>query len=131
MLMHQSQPAEQTISYLSLSDDIRGEANGYDFAILITGDDGLIQWQDALSHVVVSLSFGISLWIQGVPEKLAEIGVYLDDTLRFRYWIAIESVLREGTASPSVHGAVAVFMKGEAFDIREVRIPHKASHACS
>ncbi|MER3514227.1 MAG: hypothetical protein C4310_07420 [Chloroflexota bacterium] len=122
-----------------------------DFIALITGADwgpkGIGQWTPYLDAAVRALREGGLLFVQGVPESLPELGVYLDRRLRFKYWIAIESALRpfaplracpecnegaglSGRGLPSAHAALSMFSKGETFRISRVRFPHQYCRAC-
>ncbi len=99
-----------------------------DFIVLITGaweTQHIGQWRECLDECVRLLREGGLLFIQGRPDTLPELGVYLDQRLCFRYWIAVESSLHQPTQGlPSVHAAVLLFSKGERFDIQRVRFPH-------
>ena len=46
-----------------------------------------------LDECVGALKNGGLLFVQGRPEYLPELGVYLDRRLDFKYWIAIESAM--------------------------------------
>jgi site-specific DNA-methyltransferase (adenine-specific) len=71
------------------------------------------------------------LFVQGLPEYLPELGVFLDSQLNFKYWIAIESEELETNGLPSVHGAVMLFSKGNGrFNIKRTRFPHQYCQAC-
>lgn len=106
-----------------------------DFVVLATGagwspDQGR-QWQCCLDAAVRALKSGGLLFVQGVPETLPDLGVYLDGRLRFKYWIAIESAPRVSDSGlPSVHAAVLMFAKGETFHLSRVRFPHRYCRAC-
>jgi hypothetical protein len=129
-----------------------------DFVVLITGVDWAPaeaeRWIPYLDAAARALREGGLLFVQGVPETLPELGVYLDRRLRFKYWIAIESALRASTTGvtpvaqegtqriiyrnqgnsgrglPSTHAALLMFAKGEAFRISRVRFPHQVCRAC-
>ncbi|MCS6894706.1 MAG: site-specific DNA-methyltransferase [Bacteroidia bacterium] len=101
-----------------------------DFAILLTGTDTLDQWISLLDQIREALRDEGLLFVQGVPENLCEIGSYLDKYLRFKYWIAVESLLRVGAALPSVHAGILLFVKGDRFRVSQVRIPHLSCQAC-
>lgn len=106
-----------------------------DFIVLITGAFGTpgtgLQWQEYLDECVRLLREGGLLFVQGRPDTLPEIGVYLDQRLRFRYWIAVESSLHQPTHGlPSAHAAILLFSKGERFDIQRVRFPHEYCAFC-
>lgn len=119
-----------------LLEELRGAHPGsVDFVVLITGDGQspaeIQQWIPYLDAATQALREGGILFVQGVPESLPELGVYLDGRLRFKYWIAIESaprILESGL--PSVHAAVLMFVKGEEYHIARVRFPHRYCRAC-
>ncbi len=101
-----------------------------DFVILVMGSDRAELWISRVDAAVRALREGGLLFVQGVPENLPDLGVYLDNQLRFKYWIAIESAPRLGSRLPSVHAAVLMFVKGETFRISRVRFPHQYCRAC-
>lgn len=101
-----------------------------DFVVLATGTDKAGRWIPYADAAVQALREGGLLFIQGVPENLPDLGVYLDRRLRFKYWIAMESAPRLGGQLPSVHAAVLMFAKGETFRISRVRLPHRYCRAC-
>ncbi len=106
-----------------------------DFIVLITGadwgPDEAGRWTPYLDAAVRALREGGLLFVQGVPETLPELGVYLDGRLRFKYWIAIESALRlSHRGLPSAHAALLMFAKGETFRLSRVRFPHQVCRAC-
>lgn len=105
-----------------------------DFVILVTGTDGAEQRISCVDAAVQALREGGLLFVQGVPENLPGLGVYLDARLRFKYWIAVESAPRRGAnfqfALPSVHAAILMFAKGGTFRISRVRFPHQYCRAC-
>ncbi len=106
-----------------------------DFVVLITGADWAPaeaeRWVPYLDAATRALREGGLLFVQGVPESLPELGVYLDRRLRFKYWIAIESALRlSDRGLPSAHAALLMFSKGETFRISRVRFPHQYCRAC-
>ncbi len=105
-----------------------------DLVVLITGAwpsprlDELRAYLDECGRV---LREGGLLFVQGRPDTLPELGVYLDQILRFRYWIAVESAHWRPTAGlPSVHAAILFFSKGERFDLQRVRFPHDYCAFC-
>ncbi len=122
------------IRYLSRDDVLaslaEAPAESLDFVILAAGTDEAGRWIPSLDAAVRALREGGLLFVQGIPETLPEIGVYLDHRLRFKYWIAVESVPRLGGRLPSVHAAVLMFAKGETFRISRVRFPHRYCRAC-
>ncbi len=105
-------------------------AGSLDFVILASGTDEAARWTPCLDAAVRALREGGLLFVQGIPENLPDIGVYLDRRLRFKYWIAVESAMRLGGRLPSVHAAVLMFAKGETFRISRVRFPHRYCRAC-
>lgn len=106
-----------------------------DFIILATGMDNPNPWLPIVDAAIPALKESGLLFIQGIPENLPEIGVYLDRRLRFKYWIVVESLLRQpGIAEvpplPSVHAAILMFAKGEHFSISRLRFSHRYCRAC-
>ena len=85
-----------------------------------------------LAECVRALKNGGLLFVQGRPDYLPELGVYLDKHLNFKYWIAIESTMQwKDKGLPSVHAAVLLFTKGNGrFNIRRVRFPHQYCVFC-
>ena len=83
-----------------------------------------------LEESIRALKDGGLLFIQGRPESLPEIGVYLDGRLTFKYWIAVESAMKPTRGLPSVHRGVLLFCKGTKFDINRVRFPHQYCAHC-
>ncbi|MEA3344900.1 MAG: DNA methyltransferase [Chloroflexota bacterium] len=85
-----------------------------------------------LDECVRGLRKGGLLFVQGRPEYLPELGVYLDQHLNFKYWIAIESTIQHRVNGlPSVHAAVLLFTKGnERFNVKRVRFPHQYCDFC-
>lgn len=78
-----------------------------------------------------ALKDGGLLFVQGQPKFLPEWGVFLDQHLNFKYWIAIESEEHETQALPTVHGAVLLYNKGNGrFNIKRTRQPHQQCAAC-
>lgn len=86
-----------------------------------------------LSRLADLLKDGAVLFVQGVPETLPEIGVYLNQYLTFKYWIAVESTLMRKTSGlPSAHAGVLLFAKGRrSFNIRRIRFPHRYCAHCN
>jgi len=72
------------------------------------------------------------LFVQGRPDYLPELGVYLDQRLDFKYWIAIESTIQyRESGLPTVHAAVLLFTKGnERFNVKRTRFPHQYCVFC-
>jgi site-specific DNA-methyltransferase (adenine-specific) len=72
------------------------------------------------------------LFVQGRPDYLPELGVFLDKHLTFKYWIAIKSTLQRPTVGlPSVHAAILLFTKGNGrFNLNRVRFPHEYCAYC-
>jgi DNA modification methylase len=86
-----------------------------------------------LDECVRVLKDGGLLFVQGRPEYLPELGVYLDQRLNFKYWIAIESTAQHRDHGlPSVHAAVLLFTKGnERFNVKRTRFPHQYCAFCN
>ncbi|MBM3335010.1 hypothetical protein FJY63_10155, partial [Candidatus Sumerlaeota bacterium] len=106
-----------------------------DFVVVVTAaleptnTDKVKQYVSECARV---LNNGGLLFVQGRPEYLPTLGVFLDQHLTFKYWIAVESALqarRKGL--PSVHAAVLLFTKGsDRFNIRPARFPHQHCAFC-
>ncbi len=117
--------AEELLSFLK-----RTPNGSVDAMVLITGalmPENLSRIILYLDESVRVLKKGGLLFVQGRPDYLPELGVYLDRHLKFKYWIAIKSLLQRPTAGlPSVHAAVLLFVKGgERFSLKKVRFPHE------
>lgn len=113
-----------------LADLASAPANSLHFVILAASADRAERWFPLLDAAIHALREGGLLFIQGLPETLPPIGVYLDRRLRFKYWIAVESAMRLRGRLPSVHAAILMFVKGEQFHIARVRFPHQFCRAC-
>ena len=64
---------------------------------------GLESLRTCLDESVRALRDGGLLFVQGRPDYLPELGVFLDRRLTFKYWIAVESSLQ-----PQAHGLPTV-----------------------
>lgn len=109
--------------------------NAIDFILLVTGTFNSNERQDLWDYLAESarvLKRGGLLFVQGSPEYLPELGVYLDQRLTFKYWIAVESTMRQlGHGLPSVHAGILFFTKGdEKVNIYKVRFPHEYCAFC-
>jgi site-specific DNA-methyltransferase (adenine-specific) len=121
---------EELLSFLR-----RTPHNSVDALVLISGalmPENLSQIKAYLNESIRVLKNGGLLFVQGRPDYLPELGVYLDRLLKFKYWIAIQSAMRRPTAGlPTVHGAVLLFLKdGEHFPLKRVRFPHEYCDFC-
>ena len=109
-------------------------ANSLDVVVFATGAFAPINIEGlkrTLAECVRALRSGGLLFVQGYPDYLPEVGVYLETYLNFKYWIAIESDVRQKQKGlPSVHAAVLLFVKGNSLKIRRVRFPHKFCAFC-
>jgi site-specific DNA-methyltransferase (adenine-specific) len=114
---------------LSKSDD-----ESMDIIVLVVGafqSRDVRSLEPILRECVRTLKQGGLFFIQGSPEYLPEIGVYLDSLLTFKYWIAIESTIRRDRPGlPSVHAGLLLFTKGNKFNLEKVRIPHQICAFC-
>ena len=107
--MHLTYPRAKDLHYT-----LKGlPAESLHFIVLITAAlnphdrDAL---KETLTECVRVLRPGGLLFVQGRPEYLPELGVYLDRYLHFKYWIAVESILlNRGSGLPTVHAAVLLF----------------------
>lgn len=117
----------------ALLQNLRGSPdNSLHFIVLITGaiqEDCLTPYLD---ECIRTLKDGGLLFVQGTPDKLPDLGVYLDRFLNFKYWIAIESTLYHPSKGfPSTHAGLLLFSKGNGrFNIRRVRFPHEYCAFC-
>ncbi len=109
-------------------------SNSLEFVILATGALDTDNTQSLfllLRESVRVLKYGGVLFVQGIPGVLPELGVFLEQYLIFKYWLAIESIPIETTRLPSVHAAVMLFSKGNGrFNVKRVRLPHQYCRAC-
>jgi DNA modification methylase len=111
------------------------DSNSLNFIVVITAaltpadSDELKAY---LGECMRVLKNGGLLFVQGRPEYLPELGVYLDQRLNFKYWIAIESTAQpRDYGLPSVHAAVLLFAKGnERFNVKRTRFPHQHCAFC-
>ena len=109
--------------------------NTFNFIVVVTAalnpvnTDRLKGYMDECVRV---LKNGGLLFVQGCPDYLPELGVYLEQYLNFKYWIAIESTIRhKDSGLPSVHAAVLLFTKGSGrFNVRRTRFPHQYCTSC-
>jgi len=109
--------------------------NSLDFIVIVTAAFAplrISELKNYLSDCVRALKNGGLLFVQGRPEYLPELGVYLDQYLNFKYWIAIEStLLKKKSGLPSVHSAVLLFTKGNnRFNVKRTRLPHQVCSFC-
>ena len=115
--------------YLSMQD-----ANSLEFVFIATGaleKNSTKENFSLLDNATRVLKNGGLLFIQGIPQALPELGVFLDKVLKFKYWFAIESLPVEKPHLNSVHAAVMLFVKGNGrFNIQSVRLPHQKCKAC-
>jgi site-specific DNA-methyltransferase (adenine-specific) len=110
--------------------------NSLNFIVIVTAalnpanTDGLKVYLDECVRV---LKNGGLLFVQGRPDYLPELGVYLDQRLDFKYWIAIESAMQHRDSGlPSVHAVVLLFTKGnERFNVKRTRFPHQYCTFCN
>ncbi len=110
------------------------ESNSLDFVLLMTAaipDKGKGDTFKVLTEFARVLKPGGLLFVHGTPKDLPPIGVHLDHILTFKYWIVVESALREKESGlPTKHAAVLLFSKGKRFQIRQLRFPHQHCKAC-
>ena len=110
--------------------------NSIDFIVIVTTALDSLKVDDLkkmLSECSRVLKNGGLLFVQGRPDYLPEQGVYLDQYLNFKYWIAIDSILHQKKSGlPTVHAALLLFTKGNGrFKIKRTRIPHQFCRFCS
>jgi site-specific DNA-methyltransferase (adenine-specific) len=106
-----------------------------DAIILISGaldKRDLDSVKHSLDESIRVLKDGGLFFLQGTPDYLPELGVYLDQRLTFKYWIAIHSASQQLRAGlPTTHAAVLLFVKGNTrFEINKVRFPHETCQYC-
>lgn len=110
------------------------ENNSLEFLFIATGalsNNSLEKNISLLETSLCVLKNGGLLFLQGVPDILPPLGVYLDQYLKFKYWFAVESLPVEKKHLRSVHAAVMLFVKGNGrFNIQKVRLPHQKCKAC-
>lgn len=109
--------------------------NSLDFIVIATAAFAPLKinnLKNYLSECVRALKNGGLLFVQGRPDYLPELGVYLDQYLNFKYWIAIESTLQQKKSGlPSVHSAILLFSKGNSrFNVKRTRLPHQYCAFC-
>jgi len=106
-----------------------------DFAIILLGALSDIERREAdvfLAEIVRVLKPGGLLFVQGTPEYLPKVGVYLESLLDFKYWIAVESSKRvSGFGLPTAHAGLLLYTKGGSrFNIKRFRLPHEYCMFC-
>jgi DNA modification methylase len=110
------------------------DSSSLEFVFLVTGALDTSNKQSMFSLLQESvrvLKNGGVLFIQGMPCVLPEFGVFLEKSLTFKYWFAVESTPIESSRLPSVHAAVMLFTKGNGrFNVKRVRLPHQFCQAC-
>lgn len=109
--------------------------NSLEFVFLVTGalleESSIEELLEILEDSVRILKDGGLLFVQGIPEVLPELGVFLDEHLTFKYWFAVESLPIIKNKLPSVHAGVMLFSKGNGrFNVQHVRLPHQHCEAC-
>ncbi len=109
-------------------------SSSLDFVWLVTGAFDLSDsatMQTYLREAERVLKKGGTLLVQGTPQILPVLGVFIEKLLTFKYWFAIESTTKETTGLPTVHAGVMMFTKGTGqFKINQVRLPHQHCTAC-
>ncbi|MFQ6100147.1 MAG: DNA methyltransferase [Anaerolineae bacterium] len=110
-------------------------SNAFDFIVVVTAAFNQLntdRLKVTLGECVRVLNNRGLLFVQGRPEYLPELGVYLDRYLNFKYWIAIESTIQpRDSGLPSAHAAILLFTKGDGrFNVRRTRFPHQYCAFC-
>jgi site-specific DNA-methyltransferase (adenine-specific) len=106
-------------------------AEALDYIVLIAAALDPAERLPVLDECGRALKDGGLLFVQGTPDFLPELGVYLDHRLTFKYWIAIESeVRRRASGLPTAHAGVLLFSKGHAFPVKRTRFPHQTCTFC-
>ncbi len=129
-IMHIAYPDGQNFGQrLQEADD-----NSLSFIVVVTAaldPFPISELKTCLGECVRALKDGGLLFVQGRPEYLPDLGVYLDRYLNFKYWIAIESTIQHRDSGlPSVHAAVLLFAKGDRFHLKRIRFPHQYCAFC-
>jgi len=88
--------------------------------------------REILPVCVEALKEGGVLFVQGTPELLPEIAASLERSLKFCYWIVVESTLRtRETGLPSSHAGVLLYSKGtDSPSVKRIRLPHQSCAYC-
>lgn len=119
---------------LLLEDAQKLASQSLDFALLVSGGLSEESWKSiypVLDELARALKKGGILFVQGLPWQLPSLGVYLDQKLKFKYWIVLESTRNSFTNGlPSVHSGVLMYVKGNSFQVNKVRVPHEYCFAC-
>jgi site-specific DNA-methyltransferase (adenine-specific) len=109
------------------------DSESLDLIVVVTAAfDNIDEIRRFLDDCIRILKIGGLLFVQGCPESLPELGIYLDRILNFKYWIAIESEMRDRRFGlPSVHAAVLLFSKSDKrFNVKRTRFPHQHCAFC-
>ncbi len=120
----------------SFGQALKGAKNeSLDVIVIATGAFEPIDVADlkaCLAEGVRALKSGGLLFVQGRPDCLPELGVYLDQYLHFKYWIAVESAAQPAARGlPSVHAAILLFTKGShRFNVKRTRFLHQHCAFC-
>ncbi len=127
------------VEYLTRANFIQGlrqsPNDSVDAVVFVTGAITPFDFNEVrqcLDESVRVLKSGGLFFIHGSPTYLPELGVYLDQRLTFKYWIAIKSLEQQNTGGlPSVHAAVLLFVKEIGnFQINRLRFPHEYCSHC-
>lgn len=129
--MHVTYPDRENFTQTLKKED----NNSLNFVVVATAAlnlDNTSGLRACLDECIRVLKDGGLLFIQGRPDYLPELGVYLDKHLNFKYWIAIESAIQHRDSGlPSVHAAILLFTKGSIrFNVRRTRFPHQYCAFC-
>ena len=115
---------------------IRGaEDNSLHYVVIVTAAmdiSSIPALRPSLVEAMRALRPGGLLFVQGTPDYLPELGVFLDGLMEFRYWIAIESTMISTTPGlPTVHAGLLLFNKPNGrFNVRQARFPHQRCDHC-
>lgn len=115
---------------------IRGsEDNSLHFVVIVTAaldTSNIPLLKLHLVEAIRALRPGGLLFVQGRPDYLPELGVFLDGLMEFRYWIVIESTMKSTRPGlPTVHAGLLLFNKPNGrFDVSQARFPHQHCEHC-
>ena len=112
------------------------EDRSVDFLVIVTAaldTSNISAMKLHLAEAVRALRPGGLLFVQGLPDYLPALGVYLDGLLEFKYWIALESRMQSDRPGlPSVHAGLLLFYKPNGrFNVRQARVPHQRCEHCT
>ena len=127
-----------TISYVNKEEFLiylkKTPSNSLEFIVFVSAvfeqtDERLLE--EILYQSSRVLNKGGLLFVQGLPNMLPKLGVFLENHLTFKYWFAVESLPKYEGKLPTVHAGVLLFAKGKSkFNLKKTRLPHLCCKAC-